>query len=251
MQIMTMLNSPMLYLICGSIIAFVAVVCLLFALKAYKAGKEIGMDETKMKRSIIASITFTILPSIGILLGVIALSGSLGTPWPWLRLSVIGALHYETQVAEAAAEASGISPLSGSHMTAQGFVNIALLMSACIIWGIVLSIFTNKAYTSKLTTTEPKKKKSSSSDFGNIAMNAMFIGLVSAYIASYIATFVSGNGSFTFQGSYLSLAVAIIAGLVMAIFIYIRDKGNMAWIDSFSIAGSMLIAMICAIFLSR
>ena len=238
MQIMTMLNSPMLYLICGSIIAFVAVVCLLFALKAYKAGKEIGMDETKMKRSIIASITFTILPSIGILLGVIALSGSLGTPWPWLRLSVIGALHYETQVAEAAAEASGISPLSGSHMTAQGFVNIALL-------------FTNKAYTSKLTTTEPKKKKSSSSDFGNIAMNAMFIGLVSAYIASYIATFVSGNGSFTFQGSYLSLAVAIIAGLVMAIFIYIRDKGNMAWIDSFSIAGSMLIAMICAIFLSR
>ena len=244
MQIMTMLNSPMLYLICGSIIAFVAVVCLLFALKAYKAGKEIGMDETKMKRSIIASITFTILPSIGILLGVIALSGSLGTPWPWLRLSVIGALHYETQVAEAAAEASGISPLSGSHMTAQGFVNIALL--------IVLSIFTNKAYTSKLTNSEPReKKKSSSSDFGTIAMNAMFIGLVSAYIASYIATFVSGNGSFTFQGSYLSLAVAIIAGLVMAIFIYIRDKGNMAWIDSFSIAGSMLIAMICAIFLSR
>lgn len=35
--------------------------------------------------------------------GIIALSGSLGTPWPWLRLSVIGALHYETSVADAAA----------------------------------------------------------------------------------------------------------------------------------------------------
>ena len=42
----------------------------------------------------------------GILLGVIALSGSLGTPWPWLRLSVIGALHYETSVADAAATSS-------------------------------------------------------------------------------------------------------------------------------------------------
>lgn len=45
---------------------------------------------------------------MGILLGVIALSGSLGTPWPWLRLSVIGALHYETQVAQAAAEQVGM-----------------------------------------------------------------------------------------------------------------------------------------------
>lgn len=252
MSIMSFLNSPSLYLICGSIIAFVAIVCVLFAIKAYKAGVEIGMDETKMKRSIIASVTFTILPSIGILLGVIALSGSLGTPWPWLRLSVIGALHYETQVAEAAAEASGISPLSASNMTLQGFVNIALLMSACIIWGIILSIFTNKAYTNKLMNTEKKeKKKSPFSDFGNIAMNAMFIGLVSAYIASYIASFISGNGLLKFNGSWLSLAVAIVAALVMSIFIYIRDKKNLTWIDSFSVAGSMLVAMISAIFLSR
>ncbi|MDY5113310.1 MAG: DUF5058 family protein [Bilifractor sp.] len=42
--------------------------------------------------------------------------GSLGTPWLWLRLSVIWALHYETQVAEAASEAVGVGSLSITHI---------------------------------------------------------------------------------------------------------------------------------------
>ena len=103
MSIMSQLNQPVLYLICGGIILFVALVCVVFLVRAYRAGVAIGMDRTKLKRTITASATFTVLPSVGILLGVIALSGSLGTPWPWLRLSVIGALHYETSVADAAA----------------------------------------------------------------------------------------------------------------------------------------------------
>ena len=97
------LNSLPLYLICGAIILFVAIVCVIFMIRAYRAGIKLGMDKAKLKRTLTSSVTFSILPSVGILLGVIALSGSLGTPWPWLRLSVIGALHYETQVAQAAA----------------------------------------------------------------------------------------------------------------------------------------------------
>ena len=100
--------------------------------------------------------------SVGILLGVIALSGCLGTPWPWLRLSVIGALHYETQIAEAAAEQVGMSSLSAAEMTPTAFTTIALLMSVCIIWGMVLSIFFNKKYTRKLS----DQKNSSGAGFG-------------------------------------------------------------------------------------
>ena len=94
MEILSQLNSPAMYLLCGAIILFVALVCVFFMIRAYRAGVAIGMDKTKMKRTITASATFAALPSVGILLGVIALSGSLGTPWSWLRLSVIGALHY-------------------------------------------------------------------------------------------------------------------------------------------------------------
>ena len=89
-SILTKLNSSPMYLICGGIIAFVALVCVVFMVRAYRAGKAIGMDTTKMKRVIVSSATFSLVPSVGILLGVIALSGSLGIPWPWLRLSVIG-----------------------------------------------------------------------------------------------------------------------------------------------------------------
>ena len=258
MEVLKKLNSPVMYLICGGIVLLVAVICMVFAVRAYRAGKAIGINVAKMKRVIIASATFAVLPSVGILLGVIALSGSLGTPWPWLRLSVIGALHYETQVAEAAAESVGMEKLSASAMTAQGFSTIALLMSFCIIWGMVLMIFNGKAYSTKLVlpkpeTAEPggKKKKLDLKAFGDTAMTAMFIGLVSAYIASYIGTIVSANGLFTFTGDWLPLAVACVSAIAMAGFLLIREKCKADWIDSFSIAGSMLIAMTAAIFLGK
>ncbi|MBQ9189572.1 MAG: DUF5058 family protein [Clostridia bacterium] len=258
MEILSQLNSPFLYAVCGGIILFVAVICVVFAVRAYRTGKALGIDTEKMKRVITASATFAVLPSIGILLGVIALSGSLGTPWPWLRLSVIGALHYETQVAEAAAESVGIGGLSLANMTPEAFSTIALLMSFCIMWGMVLVIFNGKAYSKRLAA--PKtlerdaasgKKKGGLAAFGDSAMTAMFIGLVSAYIASYIGQIVSGNGLFTFTGSWLPLAVAVVAALAMAVFIKIKEAKHADWIDSFSVAGSMLIAMTAAIFLGK
>ena len=255
MNILSQLNSPVIYLICAVIVAFVALICVVFAVRAYRAGKAIGMDVTKMRRTIVASATFAVLPSVGILLGVIALSGSLGTPWPWLRLSVIGALHYETQVAEAAAEAIGLGGLSASQMTAKAFTTIALLMSVCIMWGMVFSLFTCKRYTDRLNNPVPKVKKdgksSSLAGFGDLAMTAMFIGLVSAYLGSYIGTLVSGCGLLRFSGSFLPLAVALVGAAAMGLFIYLREKKNAVWIDSFSIAGSMLAAMTAAIFLGK
>ena len=82
MSILSKLNSAPMYLICGGIIAFVAVVCVIFLVRAYRAGIAMGIDRTRMNRVITSSATFSLLPSVGILLGVIALSGSLGTPWP-------------------------------------------------------------------------------------------------------------------------------------------------------------------------
>ena len=215
MTIPDQLNSAPLYLICGGIIAVVALLCVIFMVRAYRAGKAIGMDTTKMKRVIVSSATFSVLPAVGILLGVIALSGSLGIPWPWLRLSVIGALHYETQVAQAAAEQVGMSTLSASEMTASGFSTIALLMSVCIMWGMVLSILFNRRYTRKL--------------------------------GSYIGSFVSSGGLFRFEGSWLPLAVVAVSALVMALFVFLGSRPKTAWVENFSVAASMLVGMAAAV----
>jgi hypothetical protein len=196
-----------------------------------------------MKRAVTSSATFSLLPSVGILLGVIALSGSLGIPWPWLRLSVIGALHYETTVADAAAKQVGMGTLSADKMTPASFATIALLMSICIMWGMVLSIFLNKKYTQKLTVTKEK----AGGGFGDIAMTAMFIGLVSAYMGSYIGGFVSGNGLFTFTGDWIPIAVAAVSAIVMAGFIFLVERKQKAWVESFSVAGSMIVGMAAAV----
>lgn len=247
MSILEKLSSAPLYLICGGIIAFVALLCVIFMIRAYRAGKAIGMDTGKMKRVIVSSATFSVLPSVGILLGVIALSGSLGIPWPWLRLSVIGALHYETQVAQAAEEQVGMEKLSGESMTASGFATIALLMSVCIMWGMILSVLFNKKYTKKLSGGGPK---SAAAGFGDTAMTAMFIGLVSAYIGSYIGGFVSSNGLFTFTGDFTPLVVVAVSALIMALFMWLGKKPKLAFVENFSIAVSMLVGMAAAVLIN-
>ena len=61
MNILSQLNSGTMYLICGCIILFVALLCVVFMIRAYRAGKAMGMDTTKMKRAITASATFTLI----------------------------------------------------------------------------------------------------------------------------------------------------------------------------------------------
>ena len=248
MTILSRLNGPAVYAVGGGIVAFVAVVCVVFMVRAWRAGVALGMDKTKMRRVVTASITFSALPSVGILLGVIALSGSLGTPWPWLRLSVVGALHYETQVAQAAAEQVGMSSLSAAEMTPRAFTTIALLMSVCIMWGMLLSALFNKRYLKKLGA-GTGSGGGAVAGFGDTAMTAMFIGLICAYVGSYIGGFVSGEGPFTFAGDWTPLAVAGVSGLTMAGCVWLSEKKGMAWLESFSIAGSMLLGMAAAVLL--
>jgi hypothetical protein len=248
MTVLEQLNGGGVYLICGSIVAFIAVVCVVFMVRAWRAGKALGMDVTRMKRAVTASATFSVLPSVGILLGVLALSGSLGVPWPWLRLSVIGALHYETQVADAAAEQLGIR-LAPEAMTTQAFATIALLMSLCIMWGMILAALFNRRYLKRLEGKNPEKK--TGGGFGDMAMIAMFIGMVSTYLGSYLGSFVSGKGLLTFSGSWTPLLVAAVAALAMAGFTWLSEKKHLDWLDNFSIAGSMLLGMLAAVLVGQ
>ena len=87
------LNSLPMFLIAGGAVAFVIFLCVVFIVRSWRAGVAMGIDKAKLRRAVTSSATFTVLPAVSILLGVIALSGSLGIPLPWLRLSVVGALH--------------------------------------------------------------------------------------------------------------------------------------------------------------
>lgn len=243
MSVLSQLNSAPLYLICGLVILFVMAMSVFFLVRAWRAGLAMGLEKAKLGRAVTASFTFTLLPSVSILLGVIALAGSLGVPLPWVRLSVIGALHYETSVADIAARSIGLSGLSASEMTLRAFTTIALLMSVGIIWGMVLTVFFNKGYLKRLQR-PGKAGKTGGRSFGDAAMTAMFIGLVAAYVGSYVGTFTS-------TGDLLPLVTLAVSAGAMAVFTWFIEKKRAEWLESFSIAGSMLVAMAAAVAVGR
>ena len=242
MSVLQQMNSLPVYLICGGVILFVLLMSLFFMIRAWRAGIAVGIDKTKLRRAVTSSVTFTMLPSISILLGVIALSGSLGVPLPWLRLSVVGALHYETSVADIAARSIGLSSLNISEMTAEAFTTIGLVMGAGIIWGMLLTVLFNKAYLKRLRKPKAKapEEKKSGKGFGDVAMTAMFIGLVAAYVGSYVGTFTS-------TGNFLPLIVLAVSAAAMALLTYFSEKKGQKWLDNFSVAASMLCGMAAAV----
>lgn len=140
-QYLSGVNSPIFYVIVALVLTFITLMCFIFLIKSYKAGVKLGMDPKVLKKTITASATFTLLPSISILLGVIALSGTLGVPFSWLRLSVIGALQYELNVAEIAAKNAGLSGLNLAELDMGSFVTIALVMTFGILGGRFLLYF--------------------------------------------------------------------------------------------------------------
>ncbi|WP_418718371.1 DUF5058 family protein [Candidatus Allofournierella merdipullorum] len=240
MDLLTQLNSLPMFLIVGVVVLFIGVLCVVFLVRSWRAGVAMGMDKAKLRRAITSSATFTLLPSVSILLGVIALSGSLGIPLPWIRLSVIGALHYEGNVADIAARAAGMSGGLGSGpLTAPVFLTIALVMTAGILAGCILCVFCLKAYMKKVRGAA-QKQKSGKKGFGDYMFTAMFVGLVSAYIGSYL-------GEWTSAGNYMPLFVAAVSAAAMGLFEYLARKKGMTWLDNFSMAGSMLVGMAAAV----
>ena len=105
-------DSWVMYLMYALIVVFISAEAIFYLVKSVKKAKKIGMDMTKIKKVIKTSASFSVLPAIGIGIGVVTLIGSLGITVPAIRLSVIGALQYETQMADGAAKA-----ITGSSAT--------------------------------------------------------------------------------------------------------------------------------------
>lgn len=242
-EYLSSVNSGIFYLLVAGILGFITMMCFVFLVKSYKAGVKIGIDKKLLKKTITASATFTLLPSISILLGVIALSGTLGVPFSWLRLSVVGALQYELNVAEIAAQSIGLSGLRVDELSIGAFVTIALVMTVGIVGGVVCCILLLKKYLGKIQKA-PKKENSGKPGFGAHATTAMFVGLCAAYIGSYIGKAIPRDGQ-----DLMPLIVAVIAAAVMSVFEYFIQKKRKTALENFSLAASMLVAMAAAVFI--
>ena len=131
-------NHPFIFILVAIIVAVVLGQSVYFLVKAMRRSKELGMDQTKIKKTIKTAAIFTIAPAVAIVISVITLSKKLGVALPWLRLSVVGSMSYETIAATNALQAMGQSLGSNNPLTAQQFVNVLLVMTVSILVGIWL-----------------------------------------------------------------------------------------------------------------
>ncbi len=240
-------NSWWMYLLGVVVVLVVLIGSIFFIYQAYKDAKAINMDKSILRKTIINSAIFTILPSISILIGVVALSGTLGIPLPWIRLTVIGALHYEGVAAGTAYPGATLAT-----MTPEMFVTIAFVMTLGILSGPIYCLCGFKAYDKKILskakveneeeTKDDVKKKPS---FGSILFDAVFIAMISSFLAVDIAKV--DNASTNPVDTYVPLVVIIVTFLSMAIFDFIEKKFKQKWLGNFALGLSMLIGMTVAV----
>ncbi len=232
-------NHPILYVIVGAIIALVLAQSFFFLFRAMKRAKELGIAKDTVKKTITSAAIFTVAPAIAVLVGVVALSKSLGVALPWLRLSVIGSITYETVAAGNALEAAGMSA-STTITDPSIFITIAWVMTVGIAAGLVFVPFVTKKLQSGISKVGMKDKK-----WGEIFNNAMFLGMISAflgYVFCDVGLVVDGDTS-----GLIPVCVMATSAVVMAICGTVATKAKIRWLTDYALPMSLILGMASAI----
>ena len=233
-------NSPILFVLAGIIIAVVLAQSVYFLIKAWRRGKAIGMAPEKLKRIAVTAAVFTIAPAVAIVISVITLAKDLGVALPWLRLSVVGSLSYETLAASNALSAMGLTFGQVKDMTAQQYITIAWVMTISIMVGIWLVPVIGKKLQNGMISMENRDKK-----WGEIFSNAMFIGMISAFVGYVFCDFgtvFSGNTAGLIPP--LVMAVSAFVMLLCGLAVKVIKK---SWISDYALPISLIAGMASAI----
>ena len=171
------INHPILFLIVGLLVAVVLGQSIFFLIKALRRSKALGMDQKKIRKTIGTAAIFTIAPAVAIVISIITLSKNLGLPLPWLRLSVVGSMSYETVAANNALSAMGQFLGSPTPLTAQQYLNVTLVMTISIMMGIWLVPAIGKKLQNGMVKLGNRDKK-----WADAFSNSLFIGMIAAFL---------------------------------------------------------------------
>lgn len=256
-------NHPILFLFAGILIAVVLAQSVFFLLKALKRSKELGMDQTKIRKTIGTAAIFTIAPAVAIVISVITLSKKLGLPLPWLRLSVVGSMSYETIAANNALSVMGQSLGSDIPLNAQQFVNVLLVMTISIMVGIWLVPVIGKKLQGGMASLGRKDPK-----WADTFSNSLFIGMISAFLGFVFCDisrlWTAENGfvtvmqtnpetgikeavQYTATSGLVPVLVLLVSAVVMVICGLLMKKPKLKWLSEYALPISLIAGMAAAI----
>ena len=213
------MNFLPMYLIGALLIGYVLFQSIVFYKKAYQRGLEMGITKHQLRETTRSSAIFSIVPSIPILIGLVAMIPLFGdASIPWIRLSVLGSVSYETYAAVAVKEAAQVTTLLENMSVYSAAV---WTMTISIMSGLLVLIFNYKAYTKKLA--EIRKKDSR---WATILIAALFMGLVGTIGAQQVVL-----GSYNLIALLISMAImAILGGLSF----------KFKWLEEFALPVSII-----------
>ena len=237
-------DSHLIYGLYGAVVAFVVAMSLYYIIHSVRRAKALKMDMGKIKKVVTTSAVFSILPAVGIGIGVVTLIGSIGIALPAIRLSVIGSLQYETMMADGAATAiaGSMDKFISGTITEQDFVTIATVMTIPILTGPLVVIFFYKKFQPKVQMLSSKTSATSGGgiNIGDLLFQVVFIGMILGYLAMSLTTITSGVG---YLDNYYNFIAIVVAAICMYVCDLLIGKCGQKWLDSFSTPLSMLIAM--------
>ena len=260
-------NHPILFVLAGLLVAVVLGQSVYFLLKALKRSRELGMDQKKIKKTMKTAAIFTIAPAVAIVISVITLSKKLGLPLPWLRLSVVGSMSYETVAANNALSSMLQSLGSPVPLTAQQYVNVLLVMTISIMMGIWLVPVIGKKLQGGMSKLGKRDAK-----WADIFQSGLFIGMISAFLG-FVFCDVSrlwtadANGMVTViekevnevgekvdkvvqysaTSGLIPVCVMLVSAVVMIICGLLMKKPKLKWLSEYALPISLILGMAAAI----
>ena len=214
-----------------------------FLVKALRRSKELGMDQQKIRKTMITAGIFTVAPAVAIVISVMVLSKTLGLPLPWLRLSVVGSMSYETVAANNALQAMG-QALGSGDLTAQQYVNVLLVMTISIMLGIWLVPVIGKKLQQGMSSLSNRDAK-----WADIFSNALFIGMIAAFLGYVFCDFsrLWTPGDYNPTSGLVPVCVMGASALVMVILGLLMRKPKLKWLGDYALPISLVAGMLAAI----
>jgi hypothetical protein len=220
-------NGKLLYILVTLVIIYILIQCVIFLRISLNRAKELGIKNNVIKNIVRSSAVFTIVPSIAVVLGLAALAPSIGIPWSWLRLSVIGSVSYELTAANMASSSLGFASLSKASASGPQTLGIIMFaMSTGVAGGMIMDLLFIKKVNSTVT-----KFRAKSGEFGIVALSVLFSAVLVVFIAP-----IFGKGKVYVLTFLSSMIFVIIQSLII-------KKFKVAWLKNFVLAFSLLLGM--------
>ena len=238
-------ESGFMYGLAAFVILFVVIESVFFIVKAWKRGRELGLSKETMKNAALSSVVFTIAPALSILTTVIVLASALGLVLPWIRLSVIGNLAYETVASETMLNVFG-STLSTEITDPAQFGAVAWVMTIGTSFALVLAPLMCKTIQKKVGKAVNKSEKTTKA--ADVISAAAFIGIIAAFIARAIYGKTPDGVGDAGVMSVCTLVTAVIVSLILET---LCEKFSLKKLQPFAMPLSMFAAMGVAVLLNQ